>query len=476
MDSVQSSSEGLRSFVSGAWLRPAAEPARFPSPQQQQQQQGGGGANGGGGGGTPTHRQSVSFSASLDPSGFTLIEDYAQAGAAGPPAAAASPGAAAAPTAPSPAAAPRAAPPRPAGAGPGTPPRSASPSKSPGGAAATAANTNGGGGGALAASLPAGVGLDWLRGSPLGGGINALGTLGTLGAGLVNASSGMFAVPGPEPDTVDDGDEPADEAFSEVYEHERVQPFRGWGHSWPGHFLPSDRVGHWGDRWGRPGGPMSMLFESVVPRLPAGWEWAEDEWHVDMTGAEEDGVDAEGWSYSVDFSYFTWPPQPGQGKATMKTWVRRRRWVRARIRVQGAAGEPAQEAAAEAAGPAGDAERQQPQPQPLQRSSAPGDMESSASAGEGGGGGGGGGSAPASPRAAAARALGSVEGGLGGGRRESRGLASKSVPLQSVGRYLDSSDDEDAVEHADEDADEDGARGGAEGAGGGVGGAAVGAT
>jgi hypothetical protein len=46
-----------------------------------------------------------------------------------------------------------------------------------------------------------------------------------------------------------------------------------------------------------------MRFEDVVPRLPAGWEWAEDEWHVDMTGAEEDRVDAEGWSYTTDFRW-----------------------------------------------------------------------------------------------------------------------------------------------------------------------------
>lgn len=44
-----------------------------------------------------------------------------------------------------------------------------------------------------------------------------------------------------------------------------------------------------------------MLFEKVVPRLPAGWEWAEDEWRIDMTGLEEEGVDAEGWSYTMDF-------------------------------------------------------------------------------------------------------------------------------------------------------------------------------
>jgi hypothetical protein len=37
-------------------------------------------------------------------------------------------------------------------------------------------------------------------------------------------------------------------AQEEVFENERFQPFRGWGHLWPGHFLPSDKVGHWSDR------------------------------------------------------------------------------------------------------------------------------------------------------------------------------------------------------------------------------------
>lgn len=38
------------------------------------------------------------------------------------------------------------------------------------------------------------------------------------------------------------GEEDDDEVCVEVFEHERVQPFRGWGHTWPGHFLPSDKV------------------------------------------------------------------------------------------------------------------------------------------------------------------------------------------------------------------------------------------
>jgi hypothetical protein len=48
-------------------------------------------------------------------------------------------------------------------------------------------------------------------------------------------------------------DEDAVVVTEEVFENERVQPFRGWGHSWPGHFLPSDRVGHWSDRMVRRG-------------------------------------------------------------------------------------------------------------------------------------------------------------------------------------------------------------------------------
>ena len=47
---------------------------------------------------------------------------------------------------------------------------------------------------------------------------------------------------------------------------------RLWGHTWPGHFLPSDRVGHWCDRMGGPAGPANMSFDQVAPRLPNdGW-------------------------------------------------------------------------------------------------------------------------------------------------------------------------------------------------------------
>ena len=55
---------------------------------------------------------------------------------------------------------------------------------------------------------------------------------------------------------------------AEVFENERFLPFRGWGHEWPGHLLPTDRVGHWSLRGDRPSGAESMDFHRVAPTLP----------------------------------------------------------------------------------------------------------------------------------------------------------------------------------------------------------------
>ena len=62
--------------------------------------------------------------------------------------------------------------------------------------------------------------------------------------------------------------EDPDVVQEEVFENERFQPFRLWGHSWPGHFLPSDRVGHWSDKYGLPSNESNMFFEQVgtLPR------------------------------------------------------------------------------------------------------------------------------------------------------------------------------------------------------------------
>lgn len=47
---------------------------------------------------------------------------------------------------------------------------------------------------------------------------------------------------------VDDEEDTRVVVEEEVFENERFQPFRGWGSLWPGHFLPSDRIGRFGDR------------------------------------------------------------------------------------------------------------------------------------------------------------------------------------------------------------------------------------
>ncbi|KAG2431841.1 hypothetical protein HXX76_009334 [Chlamydomonas incerta] len=119
----------------------------------------------------------------------------------------------------------------------------------------------------------------------------------------------------------------------EVFENERFQPFRGWGHMWPGHFLPSDRVGHWSDRQGKPGGTASMVWEQVVPLLPVGWRWVEDEWQIDLDGTEVEAVDGDGWSYALDFYLLKYPPPPQAGKCSLKHFVRRRRLFRTRVRL-----------------------------------------------------------------------------------------------------------------------------------------------
>ncbi|BDA46025.1 probable Tectonin beta-propeller repeat-containing protein 1 at N-terminal half [Coccomyxa sp. Obi] len=120
---------------------------------------------------------------------------------------------------------------------------------------------------------------------------------------------------------------------AEVFENERFLPFRGWGHQWPGHLLPTDRVGHWSLRGDVPSGAESMDFHNVAPKLREGWEWLEEDWHIDMTGHEDGCVDDEGWYYAVDFNWLKHPPPPGAGRfKRVRDYVRRRRWVRTRVR------------------------------------------------------------------------------------------------------------------------------------------------
>eukprot|EP00803_Ostreobium_quekettii_P005648 evm.model.scf_1045.3 EVM.evm.TU.scf_1045.3 scf_1045:28438-36140(+) len=111
----------------------------------------------------------------------------------------------------------------------------------------------------------------------------------------------------------------------EVFENERCMPFRGWGHT---HFLPTDRLRHWSLRQLS---FSSVEFSEVEPAIPDGWRWEEPEWEVDMSGLDSKAVDEDGWMYAVNFSGLVFPPA-GCGKKTAATFVRRRRWIRTRIR------------------------------------------------------------------------------------------------------------------------------------------------
>ena len=53
-----------------------------------------------------------------------------------------------------------------------------------------------------------------------------------------------------------------------MFENERYQPFRGWGHQWPGHFLPTDRVGHWSTQASAQQANLdSASFDAIAPKL-----------------------------------------------------------------------------------------------------------------------------------------------------------------------------------------------------------------
>lgn len=45
-----------------------------------------------------------------------------------------------------------------------------------------------------------------------------------------------------------------------------------------------------------------------------GWQWLDEDWHIDMTGHEDACVDNEGWYYAVDFNWLKHPPGPGSGR------------------------------------------------------------------------------------------------------------------------------------------------------------------
>ena len=45
-----------------------------------------------------------------------------------------------------------------------------------------------------------------------------------------------------------------------------------------------------------------------------GFTWLEEKWHVDLSGQSAAAVDADGWTYAVDFPWLSMPPNPGSGR------------------------------------------------------------------------------------------------------------------------------------------------------------------
>ncbi len=60
-----------------------------------------------------------------------------------------------------------------------------------------------------------------------------------------------------------------------------------------------------------------------------GWEW-EGPWEVESSG----NVDPEGWAYAFDVTQLRYPPPPNSGSMKAHDFVRRRRLVRKRRRVE----------------------------------------------------------------------------------------------------------------------------------------------
>ncbi|XP_024403056.1 uncharacterized protein [Physcomitrium patens] len=105
----------------------------------------------------------------------------------------------------------------------------------------------------------------------------------------------------------------------ELFENQRIQPGKGWGPptmpAYPGQWCTRD---------------LSRSFKDLTQlSLPDGWVWISD-WRLDRTGK----VDHDGWGYASDFHAFKgWPPIGNFEKGTML--VRRRRWIRTKLRKDG---------------------------------------------------------------------------------------------------------------------------------------------
>ncbi|OQR91289.1 hypothetical protein ACHHYP_04810 [Achlya hypogyna] len=126
----------------------------------------------------------------------------------------------------------------------------------------------------------------------------------------------------------------SDVAVDEVYENERYSFLTmGFGSSFPGHLTLLDRKRYSMSH----GSPSSQVFETVEPPLPKSadddYEWAwTGPWEIDANYVP---CDRDGWTYAFDFSNFSPMLLKDEGRATpgMTDYVRRRRWMRTRVKV-----------------------------------------------------------------------------------------------------------------------------------------------
>jgi len=109
----------------------------------------------------------------------------------------------------------------------------------------------------------------------------------------------------------------------EVWENQRYRPLTGWTRStvFDGGFQGfSDRLGS------------TVYSKEGFPALkpPQGWEWADDDWNLDLAWAD---VDEEGWCYAPSFNTLREQLLVNAVSAakTATDFVRRRRWTRPRV-------------------------------------------------------------------------------------------------------------------------------------------------
>src|SRR6185437_1096465 len=71
---------------------------------------------------------------------------------------------------------------------------------------------------------------------------------------------------------------------------------------------------------------LKVFFE---PDLPSGWRWTSP-WKIEKSNF----VDNDGWAYSADFQNLNWPSSSWKSFKSPHDFVRRRRWVRSRQKLQ----------------------------------------------------------------------------------------------------------------------------------------------